>query len=160
MDPKTREGIPYPNRQMLLREQLVLDFAIKCAKPRRPRFAYFVSDAQSTAHTRIADVSARVCRCVALPFGTSIFKPEDLNTPEKRTKGVSGELHYMGCLAMRLARHIIRDSDVNKEHGLKYVDQLQGMMGYQMKVVAASALALSGGSPIRVMLSGGRRWPT
>ncbi|KAL1529829.1 hypothetical protein AB1Y20_000761 [Prymnesium parvum] len=100
-DPKLREGIPFRKRQMLLREQFVLDFAIKC---------------------------------VALPFSTRLFSSADLDTASKRSRPPASDLHYMGCLAMRLARHIIRDSSSNKEHALKYVDQLQSMMGYNMKV--------------------------
>ena len=52
---------------------------------------------------------------VAAPFETNLFSAEDLNTAEKRGKAPAYDLWYMGCLAMRLARHIIRDSDINRK---------------------------------------------
>ncbi|KAL3918330.1 MAG: hypothetical protein SGPRY_006054 [Prymnesium sp.] len=100
-DPMLREGIPHPKRQMLLREQHILAFAIKC---------------------------------VALPFNAKIFSSEDLDHPSKRVKGPSAELHMMGCLAMRLCRHIIRESEPTKLFTLRGRGGHDGDMGCASQV--------------------------
>lgn len=226
-DPMLREGIPHPKRQMLLREQHILAFAIKCSSqlctcqpdpnfihllhiPLRgqsssralssslhlPHPSHFVcltllSHSSSPSSKALSETPSSspssllphvpppsltltvppspspslphpnphpsspssltlalppsltltlrpptcldACRCVALPFNAKIFSSEDLDHPSKRVKGPSAELHMMGCLAMRLCRHIIRESEPTKLFTLRFVNQLQNMMGYQMK---------------------------
>ena len=96
-DPFTREGIPVRHRQRMLGDFGVIGLAVEC---------------------------------IQAPFRSELFTREDIDVRGKAESGTSAvdreamTLRSLGVLAMRLARHLLREQDENKSSALPLVESL------------------------------------
>jgi hypothetical protein len=125
-DPLTREGIPVPARQIILREQEVLDRAMQCiVAPFKATFSYEnLTDPHGSAQAQGAPRAAAATR----RRSSNNSDAEQVARTQKNER-----LKRLGVLCMRLCRHLLRDHSANKRYAVRFVPLLQQSLGYGLR---------------------------
>ena len=148
-DPFTREGLPIASRQLLLTELQVFDLMIRAsllfvkgaATSRSSRASSRRSASITNEHK--ADFSKLVRQATGRHMTglidiASLTMSSDAGSKNSVSSTPIEQHRQLAVLCQRLARHILREHGQNKRYGVRFVPQVQTLLG--LGVQAAETL--------------------